>query len=109
MGLPHCGKVMRLDRPKAKIRFKLDSNRLLSPDLIKIVGTIQIRTQISNPNSIYIKNWSNLIENCHKSEQILSLLSSFLIKINLFNILIDFFNLLIKLFNLYIDLLIEID
>ena len=128
---------MQLNRPKAKICFKLDLNRLLvdffdpksSPDLIKILATIWIRTQILNPNSIYIKNWSNLIKMV-ENEWISSILSSSLIKINLFNrlidffdllidffdLLIDFFNLLIKLFdlyielfNLFIDLLIKID
>ena len=34
----------------------------LSPDSIKIVAMICIRTQILNPNLIFIENWSNLIE-----------------------------------------------
>ena len=62
---------MQLNRPQAKIRFKLVSNRLLIyffdsislPDLIKIVGTVQIRTRIRLKKSICIENSSNLIEN----------------------------------------------
>ena len=62
----NCGKLMRSNRPPAKIRSKSFSNRLLidffNPNLllksIKIVATIQIRTQILILNLIYIKNWS---------------------------------------------------
>ena len=62
---------MQFNRPKAKICFKSDSNLLLIDffDPISAVQlnrpnvSIRIRTQISNPNSIYIKNWSNSIEN----------------------------------------------
>ena len=65
---------MWLNRPKAKICFKSDSNQLLidffapksSPDSIEIVATIQIWTHILNPNLIYIENWSKLIKNGRK-------------------------------------------
>ena len=68
------GKVMRLNRPNAIIHFLIGFesafNRLFdltsSPDLIKIVATIRIQTQILNLNLIYIKNWLNLIENGRK-------------------------------------------
>ena len=61
---------MRSNRLPVLNRFKMDSNWLLieifnpklSPDSIEIVATIPIQTQIWNLNSIYIKNWSNLIE-----------------------------------------------
>ena len=59
---------MGLNQPKAKIRFKSDSNQLLIdffnpkslPDLIEIDATIRIWTQISNLNSIYIVFDKNL-------------------------------------------------
>ena len=62
---------MRFNRPQAKIHFKLDSNRVLIDffDPISAVrfnrrdDTIRIRTQISNPNLNYIKNWLKFIEN----------------------------------------------
>ena len=65
---------MRFNRPQAKIHFKSDSNRVLIDffDLISTVrfnrrdDTIRIRTQISNPISNYIENWSNLVENGQK-------------------------------------------
>ena len=56
-------------------------------------------------NSIYIKNWLNLIKNCQKQTDFVIIL----IKIDLLNLLIDIFDLLTKLFDLNIDLLMEID
>ena len=68
---------MRFNRPKAKIRFKSDSNRLLIDffDPISAVrfnrhyDTIRFGTQILNLNSNWwnsIKNWSNLFKNGQK-------------------------------------------
>ena len=84
----------------------MDSNRLLidffnpksSPDYIKIVATIQIRTQIPIPNSISIDLYQKL--------------ANFILFIVIFNInrlLNDFNDLFIYLFDLYINLLIEMD
>ena len=91
----------------------MDWNRLLinffdpksSLDSIKIVATIRIRTQTSNPNSICIENWLNLIEIGRKW-------TDFVVFIIIFNknrLLIDFYDLLIKLFDIFIYLLIELD
>ena len=70
-----------------------------------MVATIWIWTQILKLNSIYIKNWLNLIKNCQKQTDFVIIL----IKIDLLNLLIDIFDLLTKLFDLNIDLLMEID
>ena len=67
-------KLMRLNRPQAKIHFKSDLNRLLIDffDPIPAVrfnchdDSIQFQTQILNPNSNYIKDRSNLVKNGQK-------------------------------------------
>ena len=97
----------------------MDSNRLLIDifdpkllsDSIDIVATIQILTQISNPNPIFIKNWSNLIEIGQKWTDFIVFGIVFSINwllIDFYNLLIDYFNILIELFDLFIDLLINL-
>ena len=86
---------MWLNRPKAKICFKSDSNQLLidffapksSPDSIEIVATIQIWTHIWNPNLIYINFYQKLV--------------NFVIFVIVFNInrLLQSFNRLLQSFN----------
>ena len=87
-------KLMRLDRPPAKIRSKSYSNWLLidfcDPNLmlksIEIVATIWIRTFISKIRSLYIKNWSKndyyrpKMTIFDKLDQIFDINRSFLIK-----------------------------
>ena len=90
---------MQFNQPKARICFKLDSNWLLIKFFYPISGvcrddSIQIQTQISNLNLIYIKNWSNTIENGRKQ-------TDFVVFIVVFNKnwLFQSFNQLFRLFN----------
>ena len=67
-------KLMQFIDLKPKFIFKSDSNHLLInfSDPIQAVrfnrrdDSIRIRTQILNPNSNYIENWSNIIQNGRK-------------------------------------------
>ena len=98
-------------------------NRLLinifDPVSIKIVAAIRIQTQIFNPNFIYIKNWSILIEIGQKWTDFVIfnivfdinwlLIDFYDLLLDHFDLLIEYFDPWIKLFDLFIDLLIESD
>ena len=77
---------------------------------MEIVATIQIRTQISNTNSIYIKNWLNFSEIGRKWLGNIFNLVFYInqLLIDFYDLLIDYFDLLIKLLDLFIDLLIDL-
>ena len=101
---------MRSNRPKAKIPFKSDSNRLLIYffDPISAVRSTRCDDSI-RIWTIYIKNSLMLIENNLILINNGQILLTFLIKIDFFDLKIDFFYLLIFIFDLSIDILIKID